>query len=379
MHNIVVFVFIIAVGIIVAPTLIQFVLGWLLKGVLPQRPKLRHIIAGVVVCIVLIAIAVWAYFWLELNTQRSAVTPTATPTTTPTATSTPTASPTATPTETPIPNPSARIIEEPTFKFVEGTTKLEVCVKVMNTGNTSLIASMPPPGYTYREGEIFQQSVAGTFRVGVDYAHRERNVIEYPYRWGLGRTLQPGQSTTVIGFIELKTSRRSDYWVGLVQEGVRWFETGVERRSIVPPTEEFIEIVMIVVVIVAGVVVFLKIGLGVYSWLLRVCRSILDRPKRGRDIAKLKETISNHLRGSGIVCEFCLSSWSKLGYDVISELNTYDVEHPEVKLGTFTPPRYDWEVEQFEDKIYNHLRRNHFSRGRIPCDTVHFLYCSKNP
>jgi hypothetical protein len=360
--------------ILVIATISTVLLGalseWLLKGFLPKRPKLRDIIVAIVVAIALIGVFAWASS-LQLNFRSSAATPT------PTCTYTPTLTPTATPTETPIPRPSARI-EDFDFKFVD--TKLGVFVTLINTGSTVLVASEPRSGYVYQEGEICQQGIPGTFRVAVDYTSRDHNV-EYPYRWGLGRDLLPGESTKVIGYIALKTPRRDNYWVGLVQEGVQWFEKGQGPVEVTlrPPGKpmDIYEFILLLVIIggVIGAVLWLlrSIILEVFSLLWRPYRFILNLPRRGRDIAKMKESISSHLLRGGIVCQYCLQSWSDLGYSVIPILKKYDVEYSKVRLGTFTPPKDEWNLKRFEHGIYNHLRR-HFPRGKIPRDTVYYLY-----
>jgi hypothetical protein len=48
----------------------------------------------------------------------------------------------------------------------------------------------------------------------------------YPFRWGFGHTLAPGETVTIEGHITiLKQERRMLFFVGVLQEGVRiWLD-----------------------------------------------------------------------------------------------------------------------------------------------------------
>jgi hypothetical protein len=105
-----------------------------------------------------------------------------------------------------------------------GVLKLEVTVK--NTGSVALRSTAPPPGTQYTSDENFNSKgyyeEPGAFRVGLDY---EGNSVgrEYPYRWGLGKDLAPGESVTITGTLQvtLRTPRpEPHFFVGLVHEDV---------------------------------------------------------------------------------------------------------------------------------------------------------------
>ena len=68
--------------------------------------------------------------------------------------------------------------------------------------------------------------------MGVDFTGRRFSVTDHPYRWGLGADLAPGASVTVTGYITLTTARTTSYWVGLVEEHVRWWQDKVGTATI---------------------------------------------------------------------------------------------------------------------------------------------------
>jgi hypothetical protein len=57
-------------------------------------------------------------------------------------------------------------------------------------------------------------------------------MLDHPYRFGKDMTLDPGQSTTVGGYIRLTTLKAADFWVGAVQELVRWDADDIGRTHI---------------------------------------------------------------------------------------------------------------------------------------------------
>lgn len=111
---------------------------------------------------------------------------------------------------------------------------LEVRITVRNTGNTVIYSQGPNPHFTYSEGETFESrgypSQQGKFRVGVDFGGRTG--IDHPYRWGLSKNLNPGESVEVVGYIRLNAPRTVDYWAGLVQEYVKWHTDQRGKRQI---------------------------------------------------------------------------------------------------------------------------------------------------
>jgi hypothetical protein len=119
------------------------------------------------------------------------------------------------------------------------TIKVEMRVK--NTGNTVLRSQGPDPGYTYSSQEGFSTIEGGKYRdekgfwrVGVDWAGGPGAAgSKYPYRWGFGKDLQPGEEVTVVGYIKMEHTY-PQIWVyaGLVQEQVRYWDSEVGRTVI---------------------------------------------------------------------------------------------------------------------------------------------------
>lgn len=118
-------------------------------------------------------------------------------------------------------------IGKPTVTSVQFTpTSLEqgqivqVKLTVKNDSAQTLTSQGPEPGLLYNEGDNFltkgNPPEAGAWRVGVDYEGRQG--VAYPYRWGLGDNLEPGQSTVIVGFIRFNRRQSVDYWAGLIQE-----------------------------------------------------------------------------------------------------------------------------------------------------------------
>ncbi|MBI5031106.1 MAG: hypothetical protein HZB51_11305 [Chloroflexi bacterium] len=103
---------------------------------------------------------------------------------------------------------------------------LSVSITVKNNSTTSITSQDPQPGFVYNEGETFYTrnfpDVHGAFRIGIDFDGRSG--IDHPYRWGLGAPLAPGETRTITGAIRMKNPQRVNYWAGLVQEQVAWWQ-----------------------------------------------------------------------------------------------------------------------------------------------------------
>jgi hypothetical protein len=103
---------------------------------------------------------------------------------------------------------------------------LHVSITVTNNSNGPLETQGPEPGFVYEEGDTFYsrgfRDEIYMYRVGVEFGNRTG--IDHPYRWGLGAPLLPGRTVTVTGAIRLKTVQAINYWVGLVQEQIKWWQ-----------------------------------------------------------------------------------------------------------------------------------------------------------
>jgi len=112
---------------------------------------------------------------------------------------------------------------------------LHVSITVKNNSNGPLETQGPPPGFVYEEGESFYTrgfpDEIYAYRVGVDFDGRVG--IDHPYRWGLGEPLLPGRTVTITGAIRLRSVCAINYWVGLVQEQIRWVQDRAGAQFVV--------------------------------------------------------------------------------------------------------------------------------------------------
>jgi hypothetical protein len=107
----------------------------------------------------------------------------------------------------------------------------QVCLDAMvrNTGQTVLRTEGPDPGYVYNSLDTYSSvqdhrfaEHAGFWRVGLSWSgSTDVNGASYPYRWGFGRDLQPGDEATVHGCVQvLNEQDKLVFFAGLVQENV---------------------------------------------------------------------------------------------------------------------------------------------------------------
>ena len=112
---------------------------------------------------------------------------------------------------------------------------LHVRVTVRNIGSQLAETQGPDPGFVYNEGESSDArgypAQGGRWRVGVNFGP-SFPYGAYIYRWGLGRSIQPGETITIDGYIRLITPQVQDYWVGIVQEAMGWYNEGAGRTTI---------------------------------------------------------------------------------------------------------------------------------------------------
>lgn len=108
---------------------------------------------------------------------------------------------------------------------------VKVEITVRNTGSVPLRTHGPEPGYTYTTLDTFASVENGRYadvdrlwRVGVDWAGGlGAEGARYPYRWGLGKDLAPGEETTVVGYIQiLEDYPELRFYAGLIHEKVRY-------------------------------------------------------------------------------------------------------------------------------------------------------------
>jgi hypothetical protein len=113
----------------------------------------------------------------------------------------------------------------------------EVCLEaiVRNTGQTVLRTEGPDPGYVYNSLDTFASienhryaEHAGYWRIGLNWSgSTDTNGASYPFRWGFGRDLQPGEEATVHGCVKVFNEQdKLVYFAGLVQENVAIHSAG---------------------------------------------------------------------------------------------------------------------------------------------------------
>jgi hypothetical protein len=108
---------------------------------------------------------------------------------------------------------------------------ISVSITVKNIGNVPLRTQGPDPGYTYTTNDSYGSiegskwtDKAGLWRVGVDWDGNSGGggAYRYPFRWGFGKTLMPGEEVTTGGkIVILKQERQMWFYAGVLQEGIR--------------------------------------------------------------------------------------------------------------------------------------------------------------
>ena len=112
--------------------------------------------------------------------------------------------------------------------------RLQVRVTLTNTGSAVLPSDEEGPGLLYVDTQDFttrgMPKVTGKFRIAVEAAGTTG--MRYPYRWGAGRALLPGESATVTGFIQMTTPKERTFTVALVQEYVKYWQQGLSPTRV---------------------------------------------------------------------------------------------------------------------------------------------------
>jgi len=107
----------------------------------------------------------------------------------------------------------------------------QVCLDavVRNTGQTVLRTEGPDPSYVYSSLDSYSSIAdhafaehAGYWRIGLSWSgSTDTNGATYPYRWGFGHDLQPGEEVTVHGCVQVQNEQdKLVFFAGLIQENV---------------------------------------------------------------------------------------------------------------------------------------------------------------
>lgn len=114
----------------------------------------------------------------------------------------------------------------------------QICLDVVvrNTGDTTIRTEGPGPDYVYNSFDTYSSIAehqyseqAGLWRVGLDSAAApDTTGARFPYRWGFGQDLQPGESASVRGCVNVENPQsKLVYFGALIQENVAIHDDGV--------------------------------------------------------------------------------------------------------------------------------------------------------
>ncbi len=132
---------------------------------------------------------------------------------------------------------------------------ITVTMRVRNSGDVPIRTYGPPSGYEYDTDQVFSSVENGAYvvrsggfwRVGVDWdANSGGAAKRYPYRWAVSPRppeqwrvpfeedlLMPGEEAEVVGRIRIRQpERRMGFYVGLIQDGVGFFQDRTGRTII---------------------------------------------------------------------------------------------------------------------------------------------------
>jgi hypothetical protein len=107
----------------------------------------------------------------------------------------------------------------PTTLFARDVVTVKISVK--NSGTSPLVAEEPPPDFVYTEGDTYAKRGLNGVKGGVRIALGPELLAssDPPYRWGLGRTLQPGESATIQVALRMTTAQHTRFVATIIQEG----------------------------------------------------------------------------------------------------------------------------------------------------------------
>ncbi len=91
---------------------------------------------------------------------------------------------------------------------------------VRNLGTGVATTQGPAPGFSYSQADTYASvgydRIARKWRVGMDFSGDPQG--PYPYRWGLGSALNPGDTATVTGTVTFTQPQTMKIWFGLMEE-----------------------------------------------------------------------------------------------------------------------------------------------------------------
>jgi hypothetical protein len=91
---------------------------------------------------------------------------------------------------------------------------------VRNLGTGVATTQGPPPGFGYSDGSTYisvgHDRISGKWRLGMDYSGGTGG--PYPFRWGLGVAINPGETQVVTGSVVFTRPQSLNIWFGLMEE-----------------------------------------------------------------------------------------------------------------------------------------------------------------
>ncbi|MDP9368010.1 MAG: Flp pilus assembly protein CpaB [Chloroflexota bacterium] len=118
-----------------------------------------------------------------------------------------------------------------TKRLLNSGEMLEFRITVKNVSDHDIRSGKDaPPEFTYTEGMAYDAlgffPEPGTYRIGLNVAGAFPN--QFPYRWGLGRDLKPGESMDLVGSVQLtEATANTRFWLGVIQEPSMVTQDGV--------------------------------------------------------------------------------------------------------------------------------------------------------
>lgn len=132
---------------------------------------------------------------------------------------------------------------------------ITVTMRVRNTGEVPIRTYGPASGYRYTTDEVFSSvedgaytaQAGGFWRIGLDWdANSGGGPRRYPFRWALSQKppeewtvpgvedwLMPGEEVEIVGEVTiLQRETRMGFYVGLIQDGVGFFQDRTARTII---------------------------------------------------------------------------------------------------------------------------------------------------
>jgi hypothetical protein len=99
--------------------------------------------------------------------------------------------------------------------------EFKVTVKNVSAKRTIKTDKSVPGEFTYTEGEAYDTlgffGKSGTYRIGLNVSGAYPT--KFPYRWGLGHDLKPGESVDIVGSVKVtETTPDTRYWFGVIRE-----------------------------------------------------------------------------------------------------------------------------------------------------------------